>query len=82
MGMLDDVYSVDEAAKLLGLRPTEVYALLRKDQHTPPMERSFPGAWKQGGSYDAEWFIPESAVEHWRAQRYPQNDEALEGDAP
>ncbi len=66
MGLADEVYSVGEVANYLGLKPSQVYTLLRKDQQSPPKERSLPGAWKEQGIYNDEWFIPASAVEHWR----------------
>ena len=78
MGLLDDVYSVDEVARFLGLKPSQVYALLRKDQHTPPMERSLPGAWKEHGIYNVEWFIPASAVEHYHELRGQRTNELIE----
>ena len=69
MGKLDNVYSVEEVASYLGLTPREVYTALRCDDHTPPMERCLPGAWREQGRYSTEWFIPQAAVDHWRERR-------------
>ncbi len=49
MGMLDNTYSVNQAAEILGVTPGQVYAALRKDMHVPPWEHRLPGAWRPNG---------------------------------
>ena len=55
-----------------------VYAALRKDAQSPPMERCLPGAWQPHGMKHVEWFIPQAAVDHWRELRRHRVDDLLE----
>lgn len=78
MGHLDDVYSVEDVAKLLGVPTSKVYALLRQDMRSGPVDRNLPGAWQEAGVYNREWFIPASAVDHYQQMHQPPVDELVD----
>ncbi len=82
MGHSDDVYSVEDVAKLLGVPSRKVYGLLRQDMRSGPTDRDLPGAWQEPGVYNQEWFIPASAVDHYRQMRQRPAEELVEEDEP